>query len=223
MEIVQIALLDIKPYAKNPRKGNVDLIAESLATYGQYKPITVNSRTNEILAGNHTYAAAGKLGWTTIAVTYVDVDEETAAKIVAIDNKTSDLGEYDSGALLDLLTTVGDLSATGYKENDLDDLLALLQEKETPAVSSDTRFSTLEQGETGQSGVKHIASLGEYAERYSQKTTRMLMADYPNDTYVWLMEKLAEYRVIHKLTNNADAIVKLLETVFNEKAPDETV
>jgi hypothetical protein len=223
MDIEQVELTQIKTYSKNPRKGNVGLIAESLEAYGQYKPITVNVRTREILAGNHTYAAAQKLGWETIAVTYVDVDEDTAAKIVAIDNKTSDSGEYDSAALLDLLASLDDLSATGYESSDVDDLLALIQEKETPQLTPDVQFHSLEKGETGQSNVAHIPNLGEYAERYAQKTTRMLMADYENDVYVWLIEKLSEYRAIHGISNNSDAIVKLVESVFNEKAPHETV
>jgi ParB-like nuclease domain len=220
MEIEEIALTALKPYAKNPRRGNVELIAESLETYGQYKPITVNLRNNEILAGNHTYAAAQKLGWETIAVTYVNVDEATAAKIVAIDNKTSDSGEYDTEKLLELLGDLPDLTATGYAQDDVDSLLALLDEQATPNLGADIHLAP-KIGETGLSNVNVGTSLGEYAERYNAKQTRMLMADYENTLYVWLIEKLSDYRQRHGLTTNADAIVKLVEDIYNEKAPRE--
>ena len=213
---------------ENPRKGNVPVIAESLKAYGQYKPLTVNQRTGEILAGNHTYEAAKSLGWSEISIVYVDVDETTAAKIVAIDNRSSDLGTYDNETLALLLSDLPDLTATGYDENDLDDLKALLEETKTPDLSLNdvlpkTYMPTVEVGDTGQSNAKFTTSLGEYAERYAQKTTRMLMMDFPNDLYVWLIEKLTAYRSTHNLASNADAMVKLLEDVSGEKAPNEAL
>jgi hypothetical protein len=36
MDIESVALDQVKPYHNNPRKGNVEIIAESLKTYGQY-------------------------------------------------------------------------------------------------------------------------------------------------------------------------------------------
>ena len=218
MEIEMIDLSDIEIYPNNPRKGNIDLIAESLKNYGQYKPITVNKRNNQILAGNHTYQAAEQLGWGKIAVTFVDVDDATAAKIVAIDNKTSDMGVYDTEKLLELLDELPDLSATGYTQDDIDSLMALLDEETTPNLGSDMHL-TPKVGETGLSNVNIGTSLAEYAERYAQKTTRMLMMDYENNLYIWLVEKLAAYREKHGIASNADAIVKLMEDESGEKAP----
>lgn len=82
-----------RPRKNNPRRGNIDTIAESLERNGQYRPIVVNKPTGEILAGNHTYAAAKRLGWTHIAATFVDVDEDQAARIILADNRTADLGD----------------------------------------------------------------------------------------------------------------------------------
>ncbi|MDJ0383233.1 ParB N-terminal domain-containing protein [Streptomyces sp. G-G2] len=123
-----VPLADLAPYYRNPRTGDLDAIAESLATHGQYKPIVVNrgthtGRSNEILAGNHTAKAARRLGWDHIAVTWLDVDEATAAKIVIVDNRTSDLAGYDTALLADILTDLPDLEGTGYDQEQLDDLL----------------------------------------------------------------------------------------------------
>jgi ParB-like chromosome segregation protein Spo0J len=113
------------PYGNNPRKGNVDVIVESLSRHGQYRPIVVRSKTFEVLAGNHTLAAAKKLGWTEIAATFVDVTDDEAARIVLVDNRAADLGAYDDEVLTELLAGLPDLEGTGYDSDDLAFLQAL--------------------------------------------------------------------------------------------------
>ena len=89
-----------------------------------FKPLIVNKRDNMILAGNHTYLAARKLGWKEILVSYVDVDEDAAKRIVLADNRTSDLGGYDIDALTELLSSLPDASVgTGYNDDELAELL----------------------------------------------------------------------------------------------------
>ncbi|MDX2849340.1 ParB N-terminal domain-containing protein [Streptomyces sp. PA03-3a] len=119
---------DLVVFHRNPRTGDVDAIAESLRVNGQYKAIVVNrgthtSRPNEILAGNHTWTAAKQLGWEQIAATWVDVSDEDAARIVVVDNRTSDLAGYDSELLADILEELPDLDGTGYDQTALDKLL----------------------------------------------------------------------------------------------------
>ena len=121
-----VAIADLRPYGANPRQGNVATIAESLQVNGQYRPVVVNKRTGEILAGNHTYAAALSLGWTELAVTYVDVDDEQAKRIVLVDNRSNDLATYDDAALAELLGTLDGLTGTGFSDRDLAALLAEL-------------------------------------------------------------------------------------------------
>lgn len=117
----------LQTFERNPRRGDVAAIAESLARRGQYRPIVVNAgshtgRANEVLAGNHTLLAARRLGWSSIDVSLVDVDTQAAAEIVAADNRLADLGDYDSAALHDLLASLDSLEGTGYLESDLDRL-----------------------------------------------------------------------------------------------------
>jgi len=202
VKIQKIAINEIKPYAKNPRKGNIDLIAQSLITYGQYKPITVNQRTNEILAGNHTYAAAKKLGWAEIAVTYVDVDEATAAKIVLIDNRSTDAGTYDTQILLNLLDSFDSIDATGYNQEDYDKLVKIL-------AKPDNGMMNTTQG----------ATMAENAEKYADRTSRVLMLDYDKTTYEWLMERFKEYKEEHSLATNIEVLVDLLQKEYQEEAP----
>lgn len=44
----------------NPRQGDIGAISESLARFGQLKPVVVDDQ-GVILAGNHTYLAAKAL------------------------------------------------------------------------------------------------------------------------------------------------------------------
>ena len=211
MNIIKVNLNDIKPYPNNPRRGNVKLIAESLAEYGQYKPITVNKPTNEILVGNHTYAAAKSLGWTEIDVNYIDVDEATAAKIVLIDNRASDLSSYDNNALLELLERLDDLEHTGYGEDEFDDVLARIEEEKTPSVKEAISKNSMDEI-SGQ-----IEGL---AERYKAVDTRVFMVELENHVYIWTIEQLAKQRLKTGAASNSEALVKMLEENYNEKAPE---
>ena len=123
-----VPLVTLNPYHKNPRRGDVPVIRESLRRNGQYRPIVVNKgthtgRLNEILAGNHTYTAAKAEGWEDIAVTWVDVDDDQAARLVLIDNRASDKATNDSDVLAEVLGSMDDLIGTGYTDDDLSKLL----------------------------------------------------------------------------------------------------
>jgi len=202
MEIQEVALITLTPYPNNPRKGDVNLITESLKAYGQYKPITINKRTNEILTGNHTYEAAKKLGWTTIQGTYVDVNEETAAKIVLMDNRTSDAGGYNDSKLMQLLDGLGDLDATGYTDKDLKELKNLLDAPE-PMLRNTVMGKTL----------------NEWQETLNQRTTRLIMFDFEKNRYLWVIERLEQFRNENDLGTNTEALIRLIEKITKEEAP----
>lgn len=126
--LIDINLLKIRE--NNPRQGNISKIKKSLKINGQYRPIVVNKKNNEILAGNHTYQAAKELGWEKIAVTWVDVSEEEAQKIVLIDNKSNDDSTYDNQILLDILNDLDNFDGTGYSIDDYNDLFDSINNQE---------------------------------------------------------------------------------------------
>lgn len=132
MEIENVRLRDLRLFSGNARRGDVDKIARSLEVNGQYKPVVVNRGSltdtpNEVLAGNHTVMAAQKLGWTHIDAVFVDVDRNTAVRIVLVDNQASDVASNDNDALLALLEEIDDLDGTAFEQTDLDALLALAE------------------------------------------------------------------------------------------------
>lgn len=117
-----VGIDSLEPYPGNARRGDVRMIADSLAKHGQFKPIVVNRRNRQILAGNHTWKAARSLGWKEIGVTWVDVDDAGAARIVLADNRTSDLASYDDASLLRLIGRLSDLDGTGFTMEDVYEL-----------------------------------------------------------------------------------------------------
>ncbi len=129
----KVKIEGLRPYPGNARRSDVELIAESLRELGQYKPIVVNkgntcaSLANTVLAGNHTMEAAKTLGWSHIDVTWVDVDEETAKRIVLVDNRSNDVATYDVKSLLNLVTDLPDYTATGFTQDEVDALLEVLE------------------------------------------------------------------------------------------------
>jgi len=127
----------IQGHPRNPRKGNLAVIARSLADFGQTKAIVVQESSGWIVAGNHTLRAAREnLQWTHIAAVRADLSDEDALAYLLADNRSSDLGTYDEEGLvgiLEELTEAGRGGSTGYTADDLDDLIAASSARRTAA------------------------------------------------------------------------------------------
>jgi ParB-like chromosome segregation protein Spo0J len=126
LQSLAVPLSDITPDPRNARAHsdkNIAVIKRSLEFYGQRKPIVVNRNGNAVIAGNGVYLAARELGWTEIAAAFTDDDEVTATAYGIIDNKSSDLSEFDMPGLKDLLqdldTGAFDMEMTGFDETEL--------------------------------------------------------------------------------------------------------
>jgi hypothetical protein len=132
----------------NPRRGDIDAIARSLRVFGQRKPITARvTGTDEqggpvgyVTAGNHTLCAArDRLGWSHVAVVWIEEDETTANAWALADNRLSEIGDNDPDALATLLASIAEtdavlFAATAYTD---DDLAALLDSGLVPPGDAD--------------------------------------------------------------------------------------
>lgn len=131
------AMRTLKPHPRNPRRGDVALITESLERFGQQRPILILPDST-ILAGHHVYAAAKGLGWTHVAAVKSDLEGPEVEPYLVADNRTGDLGTYDDGQLLDVLEDQDELAGTGYTEEDKILLRAIAKADEaTPAVGAE--------------------------------------------------------------------------------------
>lgn len=124
----ELAPLDtVRPHPRNPRQGDTGAIHESIEANGFYGAIIAQKSTGFILAGNHRWQAAQQSAATEIPITWVDVDDDHALRILLADNRTNDLASYDENALAEILKEIheahGNLIGTGYDGDDLDQLL----------------------------------------------------------------------------------------------------
>jgi DNA modification methylase len=133
------AIDDLNLLPGNPRRGNVDAVARSLEAFGQRKPVVARRSDRVVIAGNHTLQAARALGWSEIAVVWVDDDEVTSKAFALADNRTAELGDYDQELLAELISKVGSvdaelLVASGWSEEAVAELVAALEPEVLPVA-----------------------------------------------------------------------------------------
>lgn len=130
-------LSELKLFHANPRQGDVGAIIQSLEAHGQYRALVVNTRTNEVLAGNHTLLALRQMGASDALCHFVDVDDDEATRIMLVDNRANDLASYDDAGLLELLKSLPGLDGTGFDGDAMDELAANLAAISADAPSLD--------------------------------------------------------------------------------------
>lgn len=217
VETIEAAPLDgLQPYPDNARVHDLDTIRESLEANGQYRSLVVrleDDGTRTILAGHGTAEVLAELGHVAARIELIRCDDEEARRINLVDNRANEKASNDDAKLLKTLRELDDLRGTGYVPTDLDDLSALLEEQSLDDLNR------VKDVDDGSSGVRSTTSLSEYADRYGSKLTRVLIAEYHNDVYAWIIDRLAELRDTWGLNSNAEAIRRLIEEQTSRKAP----
>jgi len=127
--------------ARKHSSRNLAAIKKSLRTYGQRKPIVVNSETGIIEAGNGLWRAAKALGWTRVAAAMVKDDPATAKGYALMDNQSALLADWDMPVLSELLKEldagVFDMELTGFSEREIENLLAEIPEPTVGLIDDD--------------------------------------------------------------------------------------
>ena len=125
MNIAQVSIQSITPYARNPRKntGAVAQVKASLKEYGWRQPIVVDAE-RIILAGHTRYQAALELGMMEVPVHVAEGLTPAQAKAYRImDNRSHEQAEWDMDLLAlemeDLKGMAFDLELTGFGEDEL--------------------------------------------------------------------------------------------------------
>jgi len=124
------SIADLHPHPLNYRRHGpeqLEVLRRSLRDHGLQKPVVVTS-DGTILAGHGLVDAARLEGWTELAVHVYDGAHPDA--FVAADNYSASLATDDEQALAELLRRLdadGELSASGYEQDDLGELIARLE------------------------------------------------------------------------------------------------
>jgi DNA modification methylase len=137
MDVIDLPLGQIIPYARNPRKNDkaVATVAASIAEFGWRQPIVVDEAM-VVLAGHTRLEAARQLGLETAPVHVARGLTEAQARAFRImDNRSSENAEWDDELLGlelgDLLEAEFDLGLTGFTDEELNALMNGLAEDGT--------------------------------------------------------------------------------------------
>jgi DNA modification methylase len=142
MDVTDLPLGQIIPYARNPRRNEkaIAMVAASIREFGWRQPIVVDENM-VVLAGHTRIEAARQLGLQTAPVHVAKGLSEAQARAYRLmDNHSSENVEWEDALLglelRDLQDEAFDLALTGFSDGELDRMLAGLEPSEgsTPPV-----------------------------------------------------------------------------------------
>lgn len=116
MDVISMAISDIKPYPNNPRKNDdaVTATANSIKEFGWQQPIIVD-KNNIIIAGHTRYKAAKQLNMDKVPVVVAkNLSKEQVKAYRLADNKTGEIADWDSEFLEDELANIIDFDMEDF-------------------------------------------------------------------------------------------------------------
>lgn len=136
MNIQQIDIGLIKPYAKNPRKNKaaVDTVKLSLKEFGFKQPIVVD-KDMTIVVGHTRFLAAQQLEYKQVPIVVAnELNEEQIRAYRIMDNRSNENADWDNELLKQELKDLEqnyDLALTGFTAEDLNELFRDTEEGQT--------------------------------------------------------------------------------------------
>ena len=128
MNITTMAIADVKPYWRNPRKNNgaVEKVALSIAEFGWRQPLVVNEDM-VLLVGHTRLLAAKQLNMDTVPVHVASgLTEEQQQAYRLMDNRSHEDSGWGKSALAlelaELLDADFDMALTGFDRREIDGL-----------------------------------------------------------------------------------------------------
>jgi hypothetical protein len=203
----------VQAHPDNPRVGMLPAVVESIRKNGWHGALVVQRSTGFILAGNHRWMAGKSLGLKRVPIHYMDVDDQTARRILLADNRTSDLAYYNEPKLQEQLALIladvpedkkdEALEGTGYNADDV-------QQMEMALAAGEPR-------EWGKDGTQDDAR-----NRYDTGTTRQLNLVLTADEYERVIPILKDVLEEQGLDTISDAVLWLIEMHAKRHPPKAT-
>lgn len=123
-----IPLKKLRNAERNPRRGAVAEVIESLREFGQHRPMVVQASTGQVIVGNHLLMAARTLGWDTGDCYVVDDDDKKALRRAIADNAVGDKAGWDDDELGEVMREIGPVP--GFDEADVEKIVAKITPEE---------------------------------------------------------------------------------------------
>lgn len=141
IEQMLVPIEQIHQHPSNPNNGDLDELITSIQRFGFVTVITADSKTGEIIAGNHRYQALLALGATQAPVLWVDHwgNDDRLGYLVG-DNEIGRRARMNKTELAEILsylqTTEMGLTGTGHDENTYQQLLLELANQQMPGLEA---------------------------------------------------------------------------------------
>lgn len=152
--------------------------------------------------------------------------DSDAESYLILANRLSEKGGWDDRTLTELLGDLaGDnlLELTGYDTDDLDDLLAELEESPALPPLPGAPDPAPQQGDGNPAdrgeGVRQYRGMDDLEDDYQASNHRMIVLTFTGDVYVWLVNKLSHLITERDVESNSDVVLRLVEDATGEKAP----
>ena len=205
LSIRRVPLSDLHLDPSNARAHgdvNMDAIRASLSRFGQAEPLVVQSGTGRVIGGNGRLAAMRQMGWTECDVVEVDLDDLQATALGIALNRTAELADWDTQVLSRLLGELKDLESldgVGFSEDDVDSLLAeldegLVEELEDPGTQEPPEQPVTQRGD--------LWILGDHRILCGDSTSREDMARLMDGQVAHLLATDPPYLVDYDGTNH---------------------
>lgn len=119
LPLVALAGLMLDPKnAREHSERNIKAIADSVARFGQRRPIVVRRKDRRVIAGNGLVVALQSIGRSHGEVLFVDDTDAEAAAFGLADNRTAELAAWNLDNLLEQLDLGGEL-VPGWTEDEI--------------------------------------------------------------------------------------------------------
>lgn len=188
----------------NPRRGDDAVVAQSVRHNGFFGAILIQRSTGYVIAGNTRFRVMAEQGSPTVPAFIVDVDDDTATRIMLADNRTSDLAFYDDEQLFELLQQLVDteggagLDGTGYDRASYELLLQ--------SIESDHIIGGIRQGLTPDDRL----------DAYNELDVRSIILPYGPGEYETVASGLAALRDQFFVQTNAEVVQRLVAEALVE-------
>lgn len=198
----------LKEDPKNARKHderNVVAIASSLARFGQQKPIVVTDE-GIIIAGNGTFQAAKRMGWTHLAAVKFDKDAASEQLGYAItDNRTAELASWDDVVLAEALQSLnaendGSLVDFGFTDAEFMKLVAKMEQD----ADAEAKAAAPEDSAQPLGAKTPPAPLA--GENVAASTVRMVQLFLTDETHGKFVERVKFLASAYGTTNVTDTV-----------------
>lgn len=172
--------LDLKN-ARTHGEANLAAIRDSLQRFGQRLPVVVQAQGMVVRAGNGRVVAARQLGWDTIAAVIVDESDVEATAFALVDNRSSELAEWDDDTLRQTLAVLEAEGAkvVGWTDKELEALRGVSSEAEQDDVPAPPEIATAKVGQLWALG-EHRVLCGDCRGSYQlEQLADMVWTDPP--------------------------------------------